>query len=217
MKLHITVLILIGLFLGGCATAVGRGMHAGPENWYKQGVSKEQTAADLKECQQRAGYGDAIIFTEKAYYSYSSFMDGCMDRKGYQWYRGRHNPRVTGAASEEQVSSQRKEDVNPVQPAPAPRRAVKVEEYWSWGLGVIVRTDKTTTITQIADHGHSSARTDLKLGDEIVKVGTVNIDASNAYKILTKAMPTETDGLVTLLIVRNGKNLERRVKPNRIE
>jgi hypothetical protein len=88
------------------------------------------------------------------------------------------------------------------------------QEYWCWGLGVLVKTDEKTTVTEIADQGYSTARTYLKVGDEIIKVGKDNIDSGNASKILTKPMVSETDGLVPVVVRRDGADIQCRIKPN---
>jgi hypothetical protein len=89
-----------------------------------------------------------------------------------------------------------------------------VSEYWCWGLGVSVKTDQRTTITEIAEEGYSSAKTILKVGDEIVRVGTDFIDPENAQKILTKPLKREADGLVPVLVRRDGSDMQYRIKPN---
>jgi hypothetical protein len=87
-------------------------------------------------------------------------------------------------------------------------------EYWCWSLGVIVKTEAKTTIAEISDEGYSNARTFLKTGDEIVRIGKQDIDRQNAYKILTKSMPGEEDGLVNVVVRRDDRNIECRIKPN---
>ena len=77
-----------------------------------------------------------------------------------------------------------------------------------------VKTDEKTTITEIAQEGYSTARTCLKSGDELIKVGKDYIDQENAKKTLTKPLAREKDGLVPVVVRRDGKYLEYRVKPN---
>lgn len=88
------------------------------------------------------------------------------------------------------------------------------QEYWSWGLGALVKTERNTVITKFSDVGHSSARTDLKIGDEIVRIGEQDISIENAYKILTRPMPKEADGLVPIMVRRDGQDISIRIKPN---
>lgn len=95
-----------------------------------------------------------------------------------------------------------------------PQPARKVREYWSWGLGVLVKTEQNTVITKIDDSGYSSARKDLRIGDEIVRIGEENISMENAYNILTKPMPKGADGLVPIVVRRDGNDLPCRIKPN---
>lgn len=90
----------------------------------------------------------------------------------------------------------------------------KVSEYWCWGLGVLVKTEQNTVITKIDDVGYSSARTHLRIGDEIVRIGKENISLENAYNVLTNPMPKEADGLVPILVRRDGQDLAIRFKPN---
>jgi hypothetical protein len=86
-------IIIIALILSGCATAMGRGMDSRAENWYKPGTSEAQTASDIEACRERSGYNHKFIFTEQAIHSYNSYMDGCMSKAGYDWYRDDRNPR----------------------------------------------------------------------------------------------------------------------------
>jgi len=90
----------------------------------------------------------------------------------------------------------------------------KASEYWCWGLGVMVKTHQKTTVTKFADAGYSSAKKCLRLGDEILKVGETDIDSGNAEAILTKPLSSDDDGMVPVLIRREGKELRYRIKPN---
>ena len=78
----------------------------------------------------------------------------------------------------------------------------------------MVKTAQNIVITRISDIGYSSARTQLRIGDEIVQIGGKNISGENAFDILTKPMPKDADGLVPILIRRNGQDLAIRIKPN---
>jgi len=51
------------------------------------------------------------------------------------------------------------------------KTAKRPSKYVCWGLGLIVKADQKTTITEIIKEGNSSAKENLKPGDEIVKVG----------------------------------------------
>ena len=81
-------------------------------------------------------------------------------------------------------------------------------EYWSWGLGVAVKTDTTTTITEIEEDGPSPSKNLLQIGDEIIRIGKIDIVSTNAYKILTKKLPKEKNGFVTVVVRRDGKDIQ---------
>jgi uncharacterized protein YceK len=79
--------------LAGCGTLSGHGMASSGDNWYKPGASQAQATADLETCRERSGYGGKLFLTEMAANSYNSYIDTCMARAGYDWYRDDRNPR----------------------------------------------------------------------------------------------------------------------------
>lgn len=92
------VVVLLSVFavlaaLEGCGTLSGHGMASSGDNWYKPGASREQAAADLEACRERSGYGGKLFLTEMAANSYNSYIDNCMAKAGYDWYRDDRNPR----------------------------------------------------------------------------------------------------------------------------
>jgi len=86
-------------------------------------------------------------------------------------------------------------------------------EYWSWGLGVAVKTDTTTTITEIEEDGPSPSKNLLQIGDEIIRIGKIDIVSTNAHKILTKKLPKEKNGFVTVVVRRDGKDIQYQIRP----
>lgn len=101
-----------------------------------------------------------------------------------------------------------------VAPTSTPVKQRVSKEYWSWGLGVAVKTQESTTITEVDNDGYSTARKYLMTGDEITRVGSQNIRNENAYEILTKEMPRDAYGLTSVVVRRDGKEIEYRIKPN---
>ncbi len=121
--------------------------------------------------------------------------------------------------AEKNVKASSHKDIQPLPPhqvllTSEHRSSPKVKEYWSWGLGVLVKTGTNTVITGISDLGHSSARTDLRIGDEIIRIGRENLSAENAFNVLTKPLPKEAGGLLPILVRRDGQDLTIRFKPN---
>jgi len=84
----------------------------------------------------------------------------------------------------------------------------------SWGLGIIVKSDQKTTITDFIKEGNRSAKEFLKVGDEIIKVGKDNLNPENAYKILTRSIQVEADDLVPVIVRRESKDITYRIRPN---
>jgi len=84
----------------------------------------------------------------------------------------------------------------------------------SWGLGIIVKSDQKTTITDFIKEGTRSAKEFLKVGDEIIKVGKDNLNPENAYKILTRSIQVEADDLVPVIVRRESKDITYRIRPN---
>jgi C-terminal processing protease CtpA/Prc len=78
-----------------------------------------------------------------------------------------------------------------------------------------VKTDQNTTVTEFDDVSSSTAKTCIKIGDEIVRVGKENIVSTNAYQILTKKLPTESDDLVTVVVRRDGNDINCQIRPNK--
>jgi len=93
----------------------------------------------------------------------------------------------------------------------------KISEYWCWGLGVAVKTDTTTTVTEFIEDSRSPAKNLLQIGDEIIGIGKIDIVSTNAYKILTKELPTEKNGLVTVVVRRDGKDIKYQFRPNKFK
>jgi hypothetical protein len=89
---QIVLFILIASALTGCSTAGGHGFASSGENWYRNDAPSQQAEADLTDCKERSGYSKSVFLTERAAYSYDSFVENCMSRKGYEWTTGGKRP-----------------------------------------------------------------------------------------------------------------------------
>ncbi len=91
MKQTILFMLILGL-IAGCATASGHGFASTARNWYRASSTTEQTEADLVDCKESSGYSKALFLTERAAYSYDSYVEGCMSKKGYEWTQAGRRP-----------------------------------------------------------------------------------------------------------------------------
>lgn len=104
IKFFIIGLGFFTLLAYGCSTLGEHGMGSTADNWYKSGVSSNQTAADLTDCRERSGYSHSFAITERAAYMFDSYIENCMTQKGYTWYQSGKLPGRGVGVSPEQTA-----------------------------------------------------------------------------------------------------------------